>query len=499
MGSGCPAPLLPDSPGRADAADLADLIVLAPTTTECRTSGWLEEAARRSAEALAGDGVLYALVPTRGGARVAGVLRDLGLAAGAPFVHVQHGASMHYLVPLAGGAAEYAFGQLIPMRRWRRRAIMLVLGLGGPRALLAHLVRRGPMPALGFAMQRAGARPLFEWLFWTGGEARDAGVIGLARAAGTAVVRMKWRGARGTVVIHRFTGRDPLPSAVAKLPLMATAPDKPDDARHEDEAARIERFGPGASAAGARVPRAAGGSSRGSCPVALQTIVSGTPAAGLIMSGRRRALDIIERTVRWLECWNRSSARAGSLDPGRAGRELLAPATTLAPFLARGHEYVDWLATRCATSAVAPLPVVATHNDLTAANILIDGDREIGVIDWESARGDGLPLVDFYYATADAAAATRHYADRVGSVAACFAPGGTHAAAVGPLAARVQRAVGVSDDVAELCFHACWLHHAANEQREAEIAGGAGAGPFLEILRWVAGRAIGPTSAARGP
>ena len=51
-----------------------------------------------------------------------------------------------------------------------------------------------------------------------------------------------------------------------------------------------------------------------------------------------------------------------------------------------------------------------------------------------------------------------------------------------PLRERLRTSLRLSPEAAELCFHACWLHHARNERRSGEE------GPFLEIARWLARR-----------
>ena len=42
---------------------------------------------------------------------------------------------------------------------------------------------------------------------------------------------------------------------------------------------------------------------------------------------------------------------------------------------------------------------------------------------------------------------------------------------------------GVPDEVAELCFHACWLHHATNEHRSGRRSGSR---PFFGIIQRLA-------------
>jgi hypothetical protein len=163
-------------------------------------------------------------------------------------------------------------------------------------------------------------------------------------------------------------------------------------------------------------------------------------------------------------------------------QEILDPAALLAPFLERGREYHNWLTERCAAVAGAPTTLVATHNDLTMWNVLLDEQERLGVLDWEAAREGGLPLVDFFYAMADAVAATQSYVDRPKAFEACFSPGGIYAHAVARLLRRLRHVINISDAMAELCFHACWLHHAANEYRSN---GSYDPRPFFKIVQWL--------------
>jgi hypothetical protein len=116
-------------------------------------------------------------------------------------------------------------------------------------------------------------------------------------------------------------------------------------------------------------------------------------------------------------------------------------------------------------------------------NVLLGPGGELAIVDWESAETATLPLRDFFYMAADAVAAANGYRDRTEAARDCFVRGRGHAALVSGRRDRIARSLGVSDELAEVCFHACWAGHAANEKRAAE----AGADrPFLEIVRWLA-------------
>ena len=116
-------------------------------------------------------------------------------------------------------------------------------------------------------------------------------------------------------------------------------------------------------------------------------------------------------------------------------------------------------------------------------NVLVDGSDDLGILDWEDASEDGLPLTDFVYAAADAVAVVQGYGDRAAAVRACFEATGERTPFVERLSGRLAEALGLTDVVREVCFHACWLHHAENEvDREALD----GSGAFATILRAVA-------------
>src|SRR5438034_5886140 len=113
IGSNSPAALLPTP--RAQDGKYADLVILAPTVTECRTSGWLEEAAQSLAQKLETDGVAYVLAPPRWRSRVKSLLRGYGLEIGPAIVDLPDRASSRYLVPLIPIPARYAFSKLLPL------------------------------------------------------------------------------------------------------------------------------------------------------------------------------------------------------------------------------------------------------------------------------------------------------------------------------------------------------------------------------------------------
>jgi hypothetical protein len=59
-------------------------------------------------------------------------------------------------------------------------------------------------------------------------------------------------------------------------------------------------------------------------------------------------------------------------------------------------DLLDYLSDQCTRLGGTPLPVVAVHGDYAPGNILLDGGRVSGVVDWELGRGAGLPFSDVF-------------------------------------------------------------------------------------------------------
>jgi thiamine kinase-like enzyme len=126
------------------------------------------------------------------------------------------------------------------------------------------------------------------------------------------------------------------------------------------------------------------------------------------------------------------------------------------------------------------MKLVAAHNDLTTANVLVDRGGRLGIVDWDTASARTLPLGDLLYLLADAEAAKHGFVDRPAAFRSVLDR------PAGPLERRFADTLGLDRDVGDLCFHACWLRHAANEALRTEDD----TRPFLEIVRTIAERGI---------
>jgi hypothetical protein len=448
----------------------ADLIVFSPTVAECRTRGWLQAASVSAAQQLAPDGVIYVLAPSVWRSRITKLLSQAGLSTGLSIAHLPNWDTNRHLMPLRRAPIQYAFATLLPVRLWARNLGQLAIRAPGSAAVLTTL-----FPSVGRVVRRPQARPLLAWLFENARE---------GRWPGDAIVSTSWRGHDGPVTLRRFARHETQPTAIAKVALTAAAA-----CRVEAERERLARLGSKASQSGARVPQLLSFDPAGRRPLLLQTVVSGRLVSHLLAAEPRRLLGVIDRVTDWLEQWSRASMSTHPLTRDLLNEELLDNATLLAPSLRHGPEYLAWLKMRCAHSVGVPVPLVATHNDLTMWNLVIDDRASLGVVDWEGGRERALPLFDFFYASSDAVAATLGYADRLMAYRACFTPEGRYADAVALRLQRLERAIGISREITLLCSHACWLHHAANEHR-ASLA--SASRPFLEIVQWLADHRADP-------
>jgi hypothetical protein len=399
---------------------------------------------------LSTTGIAY-VVPSR----AVGLRRSLaagGLRSAEMLLHIPDLAQSRHVVPVGTAAERYALSGQLPMKRSNRLAA----------AALPSSWRAAVGPT-GTVFRRTTAVPLASWLF----ELERS-----PRVPGSALVTASGAAAGGSI-LHRFSGSEAGPDGVAKVSPRAT-----------DELQSLLRIAPAAARAGARVPVVLHSGELGSVPLVLQSALAGRSAQLLLEEKRVTASSLQERIAAWLERWAGSTARPRGLSRRDLERFVLSPAAGPAPLASERGLYLDYLRALCSRAVGMTCPLVAGHGDLTAANIVLDGQAELGIVDWEEASEEALPLTDFFYAAADALAATHAYADRPGAVASCFAADGDHAPFVDGLRRRLSHVLGIHEVIQEICFHACWLHHAVNE---ASRSANSEVGPFTAILRLVAG------------
>jgi hypothetical protein len=439
----------------------ADLVIVAPGPSEAGRADWVRLAVDRAFASATPQGMIYLMLPA--GTRRGAMRRVRALAEGSvvPFVHQPGFARSEQLVP-----ADRA-----SLRRWiesgegssplRRRLAAAALALPS-----AERIVTSALPGIGVAAFRSPSSVPFGWL------ARVSG-----RPVARAQVRAKWRGGRGGAVL---TGLDHTgaPVTIVKVALGGECAAK----RAVREAERLCRLGPAARQAGALVPSASLAEMPSGWPILLLQPIAGRPAASLIAAKAQPPEAVIAGLIEWLARWSAATLAPGRLEDEWIEHRLVAPATVLGADLPEA--YVAWLRARADAAKGDAISSVATHGDLTMTNVLLAG-ASLGVVDWEAAEPEGLPLRDLLYAVVDATAARDGYRDRLAAFERCFPAGGRVAGPLGAGLDRLRHVAGLSDTGVMLCVHACWLQHAADERNKR---GPEEERPFLAIVRRLAER-----------
>jgi hypothetical protein len=368
------------------------------------------------------DDAIVAAPPRAREARA--VLRQQGFRPVLRLAHVPDVERSRYVFPLRGPQAAFAL-QLVPLSTTKRAGARL-------------LARVGAFPSTTDVFRRMGARPLLSWL------------AALRERCDTcsAVIMQSWR-ADGEAVVFRFTAT-PSPDLVVKVGAQAAA-----------EAAGLRNVALSAGAAGAYVPVIVTDGLLGDAPMVAQTFVHGPSAFERVRGSVVRAESVLRALSDWLERWNGATASPHLFGADDADR-LIRKAAALGCDVEAETRRVTG---RCLGSTI---PLVAAHNDLTAVNVLVSGAHGPGVVDWGVAACECLPLGDLAYAAADLAAAVDGYRDRVASFER-----GSLDDVCSELLGRAAQRLSLERKVVDLCLHACWLQHAANERE---------AGPFRELL-----------------
>jgi hypothetical protein len=139
-------------------------------------------------------------------------------------------------------------------------------------------------------------------------------------------------------------------------------------------------------------------------------------------------------------------------------------------------------------------PTVLMHGDPGTWNLLLAADLRLGVLDWEAAEPDGLPLWDLFhllraYATLASSKWLPHRSFRLARrhLVRGSALTTTFAAAV----AAYREALGLPAEIVEPLYHLGWVHRAVKEASRLapdRLAGG----HYIRLLR--SGMAQGATS-----
>jgi hypothetical protein len=462
LGNNCPDGLRPNLQGAADGK--ADLFIFAPSAAECNLKSWLEASAKSMSNQLSEDGVGYVLVSRRWRGKVMRLLHRAGLVPDMAFWHFPDWYSSQFLVPIDRKPARFAVDVILPGPSFKRTLARQMLRYSGTRQLLTLFWH-----STGMTVRRPGARPLFEWLFQVDPQ---------RPWMGNAMVRTSWRGSNGASIAYGFFRRDVIPSVVAKTVAVGTA------AVHLDREAQVlEKLGSGVRCAGAQVPEIIGRQQNSQRSSLLLSYLPGQAASDLLKLNPSMFSPVMMRIVHWLDHWHRTTAILQPLTWEQIEQALLVPLDRLAASVKNADRYRERLVTQGQTIVGYPIPMVASHNDLTMANILLDEHNHLGLVDWETGCPESWPLTDFHYAVTDAVRIAANCSNWLEAFKTCYAQDGAYKALVAAWQERLQSIIGLSSDFAEFCFHACWLHHASNEN---EVIHPEEPRPFFEIVQWLA-------------
>jgi aminoglycoside phosphotransferase (APT) family kinase protein len=152
------------------------------------------------------------------------------------------------------------------------------------------------------------------------------------------------------------------------------------------------------------IPRPLGCFDLDGLPVLVQSAVTGRPMTAdyYTPSHASRPWSVerdFERAAQWLDTF-KSATRSGTIPLAAACERFVEPLLTrYATTLDTSDDELklfDEVLDRCQLSGTMPVPITACHGDYWMGNILADGDRVTGVIDWERATRHAHPFSDLY-------------------------------------------------------------------------------------------------------
>ena len=414
----------------------------------------------RRASALEIDAAIAAAaarLPRRArGAAARGIARH-GLKAIGEVLMVPPWPDSRHVVALERAPLRYAATRHLGLSAVTARALDSLAS----RPRLRRLLRRAA-PGYGLVATRSPAPPRLRWLGDLDG--RDSGAPSILQGD---------RAASPVAVVLRFPRGATEPDIAVKATLDASASE-----RLAAERAALARWAPAARHAGAAVPvvHAAGGKD-----MLVTDIVAGRRAADLIADFGGAAA-VCALAADWSLAFTRATLTRVEADAAWLERLLVGPAARVAAAVPETQTLRDALVALAARLDATTLSTCAVHDDLTLSNLVVDG-ATLGVLDWESATGDGIPLLDLWYVLADAVA--RGGAGTHARAVQALVSGDTRLpAAITALPAAHAAALRLTPDQALLGFHACWVRHADDELRRGHP------GSFVDVVRVVAAQRL---------
>jgi hypothetical protein len=454
--------LVGGSASPAEAGGAVDAIVIAPSRVQSSDPSWRAICRATLRERLAEDGIAYVLSSAVTRPAIERLCRSAGLVVGPHWLHLPSVESGTFLVPPTVPALVSLLSIQIPVRRRLRRLLGLALAAPG----VARAVRRWA-PHVGFVARRAAAPPALDWLY---------GALGRP-PSDSITLRLNWRRRDVPVVFTVHSGLDPRPLRIVK-----TAFDAATARRRAAESAIVSALGPAAERSGALVPAFAPIVGEPPRPLSVQGVLDGESFASLLWSRPARLRQLVEPVAAWLLRWNLATRRSAIVGADELAARVVEPVALVLPPGPSLADYLAWLAALARRAATRPMPRVVTHGDLSMKNVLLLSGGRLGIIDWEEAQTEGFPLTDLVYTIYEAAVAAHGYDTGPTVLRRCFAADGEHSGWVRKLVRAQAAALDLDSVQLELCVHATWGMHAANEAARLndEVPR-----PFRSNLSWV--------------
>lgn len=251
------------------------------------------------------------------------------------------------------------------------------------------------------------------------------------------------------------------PEAVVKFARVGAA-----DAALDREATvlqRIEREHPAIEG----VPRVLAVGRRSGRRAVAESAIHGRPLIGELSPAR---LDgIADRVGEWLV------GLVGDSEPPAGWRQRLVeePLAAFERDFGPAVEAKTMAAARARLDRLGSLPAACEHRDCSPWNVIVTETDDLGLLDWESAEPDGLPVIDLVYFLANAAFVLDGALDS-GVVRPTYArlldPASEYGKAFERCTTAYCARVGV--DVAELprLRLLCWIVHSRSDYRHLEMA-----------------------------
>lgn len=372
-----------------------------------------------------------------------------------------------YWLPLgAPGAAAYVRSRLrLPGGRVRRLIAETLRRL--------RLLARGRRSTLSFVAYRPGGisdeglSPA-QWIAadWPSGE------VGPAPERLSTLLATGGPRSVSKVVLLAFDEPDPVPRVAVKMARIDRAA-----VGLRREAAALERLA--ASERPQGVPRLLFLREADGFPVVGETAIEGRPLDRLLERANFRAWSV--KVTDWLSSL---AAVSRSRSASEWGDTLVEPA--LAEFVQRFGSVADPGLLRDSTDivrAIGGLPIVPEQRDFGPWNLFATPSGELAVLDWESARIDGLPCLDLLYYLAYASFNVDGAHDRDARLEAyrrSLDPSTPTGAVRRECLTRYAGALGLAEEQLTPLHVLLWLLHAPSEFHHA--AADAGGSPAASAL-----------------